>query len=80
MAAGCALRVGDVFEHPRMLDADWRPPPGGKYADGPHAVCRITRVASGRVWYRILGQDGQWRGRFSVQASALARVVPRAAR
>ena len=47
------LRVGARFVHARLLDPDWRPGPGERYADAPHAVCRVTAVRAGRVYYAI---------------------------
>ena len=45
------IRPGDRFEHARQLDLSWTPGPGQRYADAPPAVCAVTRVAQGRVWY-----------------------------
>lgn len=45
------MKRGDRFEHARQLDLTWTPGPGQRYADAPHAVCTVTRVAQGLVWY-----------------------------
>lgn len=51
---------GYLFTHPRMLDVSWQPGPGQKWADAPHAVCEVTRVAGGRVWFRYAGEGGRF--------------------
>lgn len=47
------VRPGLVFRHKRMLDPDWKPGSGQRYADAPHAVCRVTAVRRGTVYYAI---------------------------
>ena len=56
-AGGTPLRPGDRFEHARLLDTAWRPGPGERYADAPHAICRVTAVRSGRIYYAIGDQE-----------------------
>ena len=51
-------RVGDRFEHARQLNTAWKPGPGQKYADAPHAIMEVTRIASPIIYYRPLGSHG----------------------
>lgn len=54
--------AGLTFTHQRWLDQDWVPGPGQKYTDAPKAVCSVTAVREGRVYY-TLGADttrGRW--------------------
>lgn len=44
---------GTVFRHGRLLDTAWVPGPGQKLADGPKALCRVTAVRRGLVYYGI---------------------------
>lgn len=48
-----ALRPGVRFLHARRLDTSWTPGPGERYADAPPAVCRVTAVRHGRVYYAV---------------------------
>lgn len=45
------VRKGETFVHDRLLDTDWKPGPGEKYADAPKALMVITRTTSDQVWY-----------------------------
>jgi len=47
------IRTGKTFVHKTLLDPDWNPAPGQKYADAPKAICRITAVRQGKVYYGI---------------------------
>lgn len=47
------VKAGMVFRHRRILDPAWKPGPGQRYADAPKAVCRVTRVVAGTVWYGV---------------------------
>jgi hypothetical protein len=51
-----------VFTHLRMLDPDWTPSTGQKYADAPKARMQVTRMTATTVYYRYA--DGG--GRFSM--------------
>lgn len=44
---------GTLFLHRRFLDPSFVPGPGERYADAPKAVCRITAVTNGRVYYAV---------------------------
>jgi len=50
------MKRGDLFYHARLLDPDWKPGQGQRYADAPAALCRVTAVRRGRVYYGI-GKD-----------------------
>lgn len=65
------IRVGRTFRHQHLLDTDWTPGPGQKYADAPKAVCHVTAVRTrvGRepdVYYAIGAEVT--RGRFVASA------------
>ena len=47
------LQVGARFIHARLLDPEWKPGPGQRYADAPHARCRVTAIRHGSVYYAI---------------------------
>jgi len=47
------VRRGALFTHVNFLDPDWKPGPGQKYVDAPPAVCRITAVRHGKVYYAV---------------------------
>ena len=52
------MTPGTIFRHARLLDPDWTPGPGERYADAPHAVCRVTATRGGRVYYRLGTEPG----------------------
>jgi len=56
-----AWRKGDRFTHRSFVDPEWTPGPGERYADGPRALCEVTRVAGGTVFYRFASGSGSWR-------------------
>lgn len=56
------FKRGTIFRHGRMLDPNWKPGPGQKYADAPKAVCRVTGVRHGAVYFGM-GEDAT-RGRY----------------
>jgi hypothetical protein len=47
------FKRGTVFRHGRLLDTSFVPGPGQRFADAPKVVCRVTRVALGRVYYAV---------------------------
>ena len=47
------IKTGRVFRHKSLLDTDWVPGEGQRYADAPKAVCRITAVRQGKVYFGI---------------------------
>ena len=47
------MKRGYLFYHARLLDPYWKPGPGQRYADAPAALCRVTAVRRGRVYYGI---------------------------
>lgn len=49
-----------LFTHLRVLDPDWKPEPGQKYADAPKAQMRVTRMTNTTVYYRYA--DGSYAG------------------
>lgn len=55
-----AVKRGDRFEHARQLDTTWRPGPGERYADAPHAVMVVTAVTRRRVYYRCVDGGPSW--------------------
>jgi hypothetical protein len=77
--AGHAPRKGDRFRHARQLDTSWRPGPGQRYADAPHAVMVVTRVVrrgpAVRVWYGVDAGEGCARGAFVADLAGLDDVV-----
>jgi hypothetical protein len=50
------LKPGQLFMHTRWLDPDWAPGEGQIYKDAPNAICRITAVRQGIVYFK-LGTD-----------------------
>lgn len=62
-----AALVGARFTHHRLLDPSWRPGPGERYADAPHAEMVVTRVTAYTVWATsvpVVGDRGVARVRF----------------
>jgi hypothetical protein len=59
-----APKRGDLFRHATHLDLSWKPGPGEKWADAPHAVCQVTTVRNGQVFYTLAGKEHG--GRFFV--------------
>jgi len=55
-----ALKPGQLFVHTRWLDPTFEPGPGQlHYADAPNAVCRITAVRRGVVYFKIGAEQGK---------------------
>lgn len=50
-----------LFTHLRILDPDWKPGPGQKYADAPKAQMKVTRMTMTTVYYRY-ASDGSYAG------------------
>jgi hypothetical protein len=48
--------VGKLFQHQSILDPDWKPAPGQKYADAPKAIMIVTRVFHGSVYFKYASQ------------------------
>lgn len=70
-------RRGDEFVHATFLDVTWKPGPGQKYADAPHARMVVTRVTATTVYYRLAGAQEfgavPWR---TTRAAFAARYAP----
>jgi hypothetical protein len=49
------IRPGRVFRHQHLLDPDWHPDveAGEHYSDGPKALCRITAVRNGQIYFGV---------------------------
>lgn len=71
------LTNGVLFQHARLLDTGWTPGPGERYADAPPAVCRVTAVRHGRIYYRIGREPGPARHYFHAAdaASHVRRIL-----
>lgn len=52
-------RPGDLFRHATFLDPYWKPGPGERYADAPRAVCQVTAVRKGQVFYTYADHPGR---------------------
>jgi len=61
-----AVKRGQRFTHPYMLDMDWRPDvaAGEKYADAPHAECVVTSVQALAFYYDYVSSAEPHRGAF----------------
>ena len=62
---------GTIFRHMNKLDPDWTPGPGQKYAGAPKALCRVTKVELGQVYYRIGTDPGKAHYKFPLEAASL---------
>lgn len=49
---------GDRFTHLSILDPDWEPAPGEKYADAPKATMVVTRTTKESVWFSYADEPG----------------------
>ena len=68
-----AIKKGDRFVHPHMLNLEWTPGPGQKLAkDAPHAVMEVTKVAGRCVYF---GYAGSGSGGFVTTQEALKNVL-----
>lgn len=59
------IAKGFQFTHSTMLDTSWRPGPGEKYSDVPHAVMVVTKVTRDTVYFRPAAAEGR-RGTFTL--------------
>lgn len=50
------IKKGDTFISKRLLDLEWKPAPGQRYADGPKALMKVTSV-KGRIIYYTYASD-----------------------
>lgn len=71
--AAAEVRPGLVFRHKRLLDPDWKPGSGQRYADAPHAVCRVTAIRLGSVYYAI-GADAT-KGQLTLDLNLFPYVI-----
>lgn len=64
------LRPGTVFRHARLLDVEWTPGPGERYADAPRALCIVTATRGGRIYYRQGTERGKGTAHFRADDAA----------
>ena len=51
--SGGPFKRGVLFRHGRILDPAFVPGPGERFADAPKAICRVTAVRRGNVFYAV---------------------------
>lgn len=66
------VRAGFRFVHPSILDPNWTPGPGQKYADAPRATMRITRRSGQSIWF---GYDPDGPSIYKTTVTALVNVI-----
>lgn len=71
MGEQALVKRGTEFTHPSMLDPDWMPGPGQRYADAPKARCVVTTVRRGTVWFRYATDPDASPGTFTARADAV---------
>jgi hypothetical protein len=54
------VKAGMTFTHDRIVDPDWTPGPGQKWADAPRARMVVTRVAKGSVFFSYADGSNRW--------------------